>query len=70
MLSNRIYDSLKWLVLILLPALAVLINGVGQLYAWSETERFVALINLITIFIGSIMQVSSANYHQGGHYDN
>lgn len=60
------YDKLKWLVLVFLPALAVLISSVGKLYEWSESERIMSLINLVAVFIGSVMQVSSIHYHQGG----
>lgn len=65
-LSNQYYDMLKWLVLIFLPALAVLLSGIGTLYSWQSAEQWVALINLIAIFIGSLIQVSSKQYYLGG----
>ncbi|MBR7928325.1 phage holin [Aerococcaceae bacterium zg-ZUI334] len=65
-LSNRLYDVLKWLVLIGLPALAVLVKGLGDIYGWFQAEQMVALTNLIAMFIGSLIQLSSHHYHQGG----
>jgi len=73
-LNNKIYDVGKWIVLILLPALAVLINGLGELYGWVSAPTIVTTINLITVFLGSILQVSSNKYNKnierlGGEID-
>jgi len=73
-LNNKIYDVGKWIVLILLPALAVLINGLGELYGWVSAPTIVTTTNLITVFLGSILQVSSNKYNKnierlGGEID-
>ena len=73
-LNNKIYDIGKWIVLILLPALAVLINGLGELYGWVSTPTIVTTLNLVTVFLGSILQVSSNKYNKniersGGEID-
>lgn len=65
LLSNRQYDWGKWLVLVLMPALAVLLQGLGDLWNWPEIDRWVSLVNLLTVFLGSVLQVSSYRYHQG-----
>ena len=62
-LSNQIYDIGKWIVLIFLPAFAVLMSGLGDLYSWMNTPLIVTTINLVTVFLGSILQLSSQNYH-------
>ncbi|MGX7108511.1 phage holin [Facklamia miroungae] len=63
MLSNQLYDLSKWIVLIFLPALAVFIQGMGELYLWDSASRWVGVINLLTIFLGSLLQISSYHYH-------
>lgn len=63
-LSNSVYDLGKWLVLVFLPALAVFIQGLSQLYQWQEGDQWVAVVNLITVFMGSLLQLSS-HYYQG-----
>lgn len=70
-LNNKIYDEGKWLVFIFLPALAVFISGLGELYGWGNTQMIVTTINLINVFIESILQLSSSQYHkkQGGSTD-
>ena len=67
--NNQIYDVEKWLVLIFLPAFAVLISGLGELYIWSHTAEIVTTINLFTMLVGSILQLSSQKYNGGGGDD-
>lgn len=62
-MTNRFYDVMKWIVLVFLPALAVLISGLGELYGWAYTTSTVTTINFIGIFIGSLLQMSSQKYH-------
>ena len=62
-LSNELYDLGKWIVLIFLPAFAVLISGLGDLYGWLSTSLIVTTINLVTVFLGSVLQLSSQNYY-------
>lgn len=67
-LKNQSYDLGKWLVLIFLPASAVLIGGLAELYGWGNGSILVATINLFTIFLGSILQISSQSYHNDIDY--
>lgn len=62
-MKNESYDLGKWFVLIFLPASAVLIGGLAELYGWGNGLILVATINLFTIFLGSILQISSQFYH-------
>lgn len=64
MLSKPHYDRLKWFIVIFLPALAVLTAGLGELYQWHTTNQIVGTINLITVFLGSLLQLSHHHYHQ------
>ncbi|MDK6804431.1 phage holin [Aerococcus sp. UMB7834] len=65
-LDNDSYDKAKWLVLIFLPALAVLIKGVGEVLYWEAVDVWITLINLGTAFLGTILQISSQHYYGGG----
>lgn len=70
-LSNKIYDIGKWMVFIFFPALAILLSGLGELYNWGNTQTIVTTINLFTVFLGSILQLSSSQYQKqkGGRID-
>lgn len=58
-LTNKMYDVSKRFVLIFLPACAVLAN----LYVWADTSLAVTTINLMAVFLGTILQLSSHHYH-------
>ncbi|MFL2128189.1 MAG: phage holin [Ruoffia tabacinasalis] len=64
-LTNRTYDLLKWFVLVVLPAVAVLFQGLGELYSYADVEILVSTINLFAVFLGTILQISS-KYYNGG----
>lgn len=66
LLSNQTYDRLKWVALVLMPALAVLVKGLGQAYGFVGTDTVVVTLNLLAIFLGSLLQLSSGDYHKGG----
>ncbi|AMB93610.1 phage holin [Aerococcus sanguinicola] len=66
-LNNDAYDKAKWLVLIFLPALAVLVKGIGEVLYWDAVDVWVTLINLGTAFLGTILQISSHHYYGGGN---
>lgn len=65
-LSNTLYDRLKWFVLIFLPAFAVFVAGIGDIYQLGGTEQFVSVINLVAVFLGTVLQISNINYRNGG----
>ena len=62
--SNRTYDTLKWVILTVAPALMTLVSALGVLYGWQQTELTVAVIGAVTTFLGAITGVSSVKYNQ------
>ena len=61
--QNKLYDIAKFLVTIFMPALSVLLTGLGVLYNWANTELITGTIALFMTFFASILQISSNNYH-------
>lgn len=64
-MSNRKYDIMKWCLLTLEPALVALITGLGVALNL-DTGLVVTIIGLVSTFLGSILEISSANYNKGG----
>lgn len=62
--SNKTYNTLKWAILTVAPALMTLVSALGVLYGWRQTELTVAVIGAITTFLGTITGVSSVKYNQ------
>lgn len=64
--NNKTYDVMKWVVMTVMPALAVFISTVGKALNWEYTELSVTLLNALTMFLGASLGLSSANYHRDG----
>ena len=69
LLNNKTYDVLKWFVLVVMPSVSVLFQGLGELYGYESTFLVVSTLNLFTAFLGTILQISSSNYHGGDNDD-
>ena len=61
--SNAVYDKLKWIALILLPALAALYVAVAKYWDLPYPEAISGTIMAIDAFLGAILQISSKNYN-------
>lgn len=62
-LNNKLYDILKWILLILTPALTLLITTLGGLYNF-DTKVINGTISAIATFLGALIGVSSSNYNK------
>ncbi|MEY8515019.1 phage holin [Lactococcus taiwanensis] len=63
-LNDKTYHFIKWVVLVVLPALGVLTGVLGKAYGWDGTDLAVITINAIAVFGGSVTGVSSAVYNK------
>ena len=64
MLTNKTYDTLKWIVMIVLPALAALLTAVGEIWSVADMPRVVLTLNAVTAFLGALIGVSTATYNK------
>lgn len=64
MMDNKTYDTLKWVVSIVLPALITLIGTVGNSFGWPHTEITMTVIGAVTVFLGTTLGVSNAQYRK------
>ena len=60
--ENRVYDILKWLCLIALPASSVLYSALAGVWGWSYAQEVATTINAVVAFVGALIGISSANY--------
>ena len=61
-MSNQTYDILKYIALIVLPAISALYFGLAQIWGWPYGEEIVGSIAVIDTFLGAILQISKDNY--------
>lgn len=67
MLDNKIYEILKWIALIALPALATLISVVLPLWNVVDegtTNAIVGTITALATFLGALLGVSTMKYRK------
>ena len=62
-LSNSVYDALKFLCTILLPACGTLYFALARIWDLPLAEEIVGTLSAIAVFIGAIIGISSINYH-------
>ena len=63
MLPSKVYDVLKWIILIFCPALITLISGLGVVLGFDATV-VTTIIGLVATFIGSLIGVSTKLYNK------
>ncbi len=63
-IPNRIYDCLKWICLIALPALAVLYFTLAKIWGLPYGAEITATINAIALFIGTLIGVSQLSINK------
>lgn len=61
-LSNKQYDTLKWIAQILLPALATLYFAVAKIWNLPLGEEIVGTLSAVDIFLGALLGISTHNY--------
>lgn len=64
-MSNKIYDTLKWIAMYLLPALGTLYFALSQIWGLPYGEEIVGTITAIDAFLGAILGISTISYKKG-----
>ena len=62
-MSNRVFDILKWIALVFLPALAVLYGALAPVWQWPYPDEIVYTITALDTFLGAILGLSTINYN-------
>lgn len=62
-LSDKTYNYLKWIVVVMLPALGTLIGTVGTAFNWEYTQVTLVIVTAVTTFLGALIGVSTVGYH-------
>ncbi len=65
-MTNRNYDTLKWIAQIALPALGTLYFALSQIWRLPFGEQIVGTVTAIDAFLGALLGVSSAQYRKAG----
>ena len=66
-LPEKVYDLLKWLAQIGLPALGTLYFALSQIWGLPFGEEIVGTITAIDAFIGALVGLSKINYNKSAN---
>ena len=63
-MSNKVYDTLKWIAMYLLPALGTLYFALAGIWGLPYGEQIVGTITAVDTFLGVILGISTAQYNK------
>lgn len=63
-MNNKVYDVLKWIVMIVLPAVSTLYFALAGIWGFPYGEEVVGTIAAVDTFLGVILGISSISYNK------
>lgn len=63
-MSNKTYDVLKYIAMIVLPAVGTLYFALANIWSLPYGEEIVGTITAVDAFLGALLGISSANYKE------
>ena len=64
LLSNRLYDVLKWVTMIGLPAIGTALLAISEIWNVEYGPEVAETINVIILMFGTMVGVSTAQYNR------
>ena len=65
MFDNKVYNILKWIALVALPAIGTLYFALASIWGLPYGEQIVGTITAIDAFLGALLGISSIQYNKG-----
>ena len=62
-LGSALYDKVKFLVQVLLPAVGTLYFTLGNVWGWPNIEEVLGSLTAVGLFLGTVVGISSASYN-------
>lgn len=63
-LNNKVYDALKWVALIVLPAIGVLYGQLAEIWGLPFGSEIPDTITAIDLFLGVTLGISTITYNK------
>lgn len=63
-MSNKLYDILKWIAMILLPAIGTFYFALAGIWNFPYAEQVVGTITAVDTFLGALLGIASATYNK------
>ena len=65
-MKNEVYDVLKYVALVILPALGTLYFALSGIWGLPYGEQIVGTITAVDAFLGAVLKLSSDSYYEAG----
>ena len=62
-INSKVYDVMKYITMVVLPALTTLWLAVGSIWHLPYVEPIGATLSAITVFLGAILGISTSLYN-------
>lgn len=66
MISNKMYDILKWVTMICIPALTTAYVGLSAVWGWPYATEVAKTSAVICTLLGALLGISTAQYNKQG----
>lgn len=63
-LSDKTYNILKWIAMIVLPGLGTLYFALASIWGLPYGEEIVGTVTAVDTFLGAILGISTAQYNK------
>ena len=64
MMSNKVYDVMKWIAMYLIPAVGTLYFALAGIWNFPYGEEIVGTLTAVDTFLGVILGISTAKYNK------
>ena len=63
-LKDNVYDVLKWIALICMPALGVAYSALAGVWGWPYADDITRTANAVCVLLGALLGISTAEYNK------
>lgn len=63
-LSDKLYDILKWVTMIVIPALATAYVGLASIWGWPFADEVAKTAAVVCTLLGALLGISTAQYNK------
>lgn len=63
-LNEKMYDFLKWVTVILIPAIGVFYYDIANIYSLPYAGEVMQTSNVLTCFLGCVLMIDTVGYNR------
>jgi len=65
-MDDKVYDILKWIAIVALPALSTFIVVISKIWGWADMGSMIAqTITAVAVLLGALLGISHIQYKNG-----